>query len=263
MITCHFCNTTKDVSECKHMYPDDPEKTICICENCYNKLGVAKTKSKAEQLTLTDDIMAYIKRWYRPFSYLAQFFDETDICNAVLPEAFHAYDDGTPHDHHLTEERNVPAKNTPEYYNSNPDYEYIKTEPKSVQNHDRYGRAYADYTVQKCNIYRTYHTFQHTIDGKVVETLLYQKYPELKEFEFTAYSMKYQNLDDYEIYPKMHIYVPFKALMNGDIEAIKDRNRKYAKSYNNGIYTPKETEKRLNSPEAQHLFDVIQNLKRN
>lgn len=262
MHTCHFCKTTEDVLEYEHMYPGNPEKTICICNRCYKNLKTAKDKAKTKQLLpLTDERAAYIKRWYKHFDYLAQFFDETDICKAILPNAFTQLDDGSICDLHLTQKINIPTEMNQAYYENSPDYEYIGTEYKSVQNTDRFGRAYADYSNKKCAIYRTYHSFQQTIDGTIVLTLLYQKYPELQEFKFNAYAIDYKT-ESYEIYSKNHVYIPFKALMEGDIDAIKTRNQTYAKSYNNGDYTPNETEKRLNSPETQHLFDVIQNINR-
>ena len=50
--------------------------------------------------------------------------------------------------------------------------------------------------------------------------------------------------------------------MDGDIEAIKERNHSYAKSYNHGEYTILATEERLGSEEAKHYFDVIAGLQR-
>lgn len=64
------------------------------------------------------------------------------------------------------------------------------------------------------------------------------------------------------IYPANKIYTPFAALMDGDIEAIKERNHSYAKSYNHGEYTILATEERLGSEEAKHYFDVIAGLQR-
>lgn len=220
-----------------------------------------RNEKKKEALKLTDELATYIKRWYRHFDYLAQFFDETDICRTILPNAFTQLDDGSICDFHLTQKINRPTEMNQAYYENSPDYEYIGTEYKSVQNTDKFGRAYADYSNKECNIYRTYHSFQQTIDGTIVLALLYQKYLELKEFKFSAYAIDYKT-KLYEIYSKNHIYTPFEALMKGDIEAIKTRNREYAKLYNNGIHTPEETEKRLSSPETQHLFDVIQNMSR-
>lgn len=216
MSKCHFCESTEKSYKYKNMYPNHPEKDIYICDTCLEKLKTNKETTKKESLELTDELATYIKRWYRNFDYLAQFFDETDICRAVLPRAFTQLNDGTIYDFQLTSELTIPTDYDQTYYSNSPHHEYLKTAYRSVQNHDKHGRAYADHSTKQCAIYRTYHNYQRTIDGRVVLTLLYQKYPELKEFGFSAYAIDY-NTELYEIYPNNHIYTPFKALMNGEI----------------------------------------------
>ena len=70
------------------------------------------------------------------------------------------------------------------------------------------------------------------------------------------------NLESYEIYTKSHLFVPFPALIKGDTEAIRKRNRDYAKSYNNGFFTPKNIETLLKSKETKQFFQTIETMDR-
>lgn len=115
----------------------------------------------------------------------------------------------------------------------------------------------------RCRVYRVKNQYQCTRHGAVILDLLYEMYPELKQFEFSAYEFnEYKGSLPYEIYPKNHIYTPLRALMSGDVEAIKKRNLDYAKSYNFGFYTPENVKKVMESEEGQHFFEVVKNLKR-
>lgn len=127
MSKCHFCESTEKSYKYKNMYPDHPEKDIYICDACLEKLKTNKETTKKESLELTDELATYIKRWYRNFDYLAQFFDETDICRAVLPRAFTQLNDGTIYDFQLTSELTIPTDYDQTYYSNSPHHEYLKT----------------------------------------------------------------------------------------------------------------------------------------
>lgn len=94
---------------------------------------------------------------------------------------------------------------------------------------------------------------------KIILSLLYDKYPQLREFDFSAYSWDDFG-SEYEIYPVNNVFTPFRALMEKDVEAIKKRNLDYGRSYNCGEYTVQKVTERLKSDEVQHYFDVIRNL---
>lgn len=199
---------------------------------------------------------AYIRKWYKYFTWLTQFFPEDDVTQAIFNAHF-SMQNGLLTDT-LTQLVSVDETKCL-YQERNTDvFEYVDTCWDYIPEYDRSGRQYADRKCAKCRRYRTYSSFQGTKDGKIVLQLLYGMRPELKQFNFEAYTIdNHINIDQYEIYPENHIYTPFIALMNRDINAICARNMEYAKSYNHGIYTVEEVTKRLKSDEAQHYFNVI------
>ena len=143
-----------------------------------------------------------------------------------------------------------------------PKGEYITTRMGYLPQYTKNGEELARREYTRCDVYRIPNQYQTNVHGRIILDLLYGRYPELEEFDFKAYGWYGYKRDDYGIYPANKIYTPFAALMDGDIEAIKEGNRSYAKSYNHGEYTILATEERLGSEEAKHYFDVIAGLQR-
>ena len=184
-----------------------------------------------------------IKKFFKPFDYLKQFWSDDEILNACAAC-------------NITLDQICEEFKRPDYFGKDPNLEYIRTSTESIKEYDKHGREYADPVRRLCHVYRVPYQYQGLTHGKVFLYLLYQKYPQLKKFNFEAYEF----FDDrYEIYPKTcHIYVPFKALMDKDINAVKDRNLNYAKSYNYGDYTlEKYIERVKNDPNTIELLDTI------
>lgn len=87
-----------------------------------------------------------------------------------------------------------------------------------------------------------------------------------KKSAWSLYEM--YNVDSYDIYlttDNGSLYVPIKALLNGDIDAIKNRLITYSKSY----YVKKEDEDKrekmvapIHSDQAKRLFELINTTKR-
>lgn len=138
--------------------------------------------------------------------------------------------------------------------------EYLRTSTEHVNRYTKSGEQLMEGEYKKCHVYRTKNRYQSLVHGDIILKLLYDTYPELEEFQFSAYGVSYDD-KDYEIYPNNNIYTPFHALMKSDIAAIITRNKNYCESYNSGIYTPEDLQKRLESDEVKHYFDVIRSLK--
>lgn len=113
---------------------------------------------------------------------------------------------------------------------------------------------------EKVDVYRVKNSYQGLSHGKVIEYLLYNRYSELQKFKFKIYEYHEYRSQDYEIYPDNHIYVPFAALMSGDVDWILRRNREYCKKYNNGRYSPEECEKAFQTENAIEMFNMIRHV---
>lgn len=138
--------------------------------------------------------------------------------------------------------------------------EFLRTSVESVPEYDRHGREYADRARETRDVYRVVSDYQSNSTGDIIKYLLLKKYPVLEKYNFSCYGFRSYS-GPYEIYPdKLHVYTPFEALMNKDIDAIIQRNADYCKSYNCGKYTVEEWEKRLASDEVQEYLNTIKNL---
>lgn len=142
-----------------------------------------------------------------------------------------------------------------------PGAEFIRTSVEAVKQYDAHGRELMERSYEKRDVYRVANQYQGTRHGQVVLNLLYGRYPELSKYGFDAYSM--DGVSGYEIYPKNHIYVPFAALMGGDVDWILNRNREYCAWYNNGRMSTAECEKAFREDEAREMFDIIRRVGEN
>lgn len=256
--TCSLCEATENIITYHDQFPNMPD--FCVCDTCLQTLK--HTKSPLEippRITydsLTNKDKAYIQKWYAHFDYLTNFFPEEKIYEAIVNHHFKR-EDGQLIDISLTEYLFVKYQNGMRYDRSS-QFEYIKDEYHNMHKKDKWGNEYMETENILCRKYRKRHSYQRLQNGDIILELLYGLRPELKEFQYSAYSISnIHNVNNYEIYPKNNIYTPFTALMNRDIEAIRERNMKYARIYNHGNFTPECVAKRLESKEAQHYFDVI------
>ena len=134
--------------------------------------------------------------------------------------------------------------------------EFLRTSVESVPQFDSHGNELMNRKRERCDVYRVMNRYQSVHNAKPILYLLYERYPELGQFEFAAYGMHSYD-ENYEIYPKNHIYVPFGALLSGDIDMIIHRNMEYCRWYNNGCYTVEECDKTLRSEEGKKMLDMI------
>lgn len=185
-------------------------------------------------------------RYFQPFPFLKHWFDEREIVLACAHTGVTVSD--------LCQE----VKIQPGYKCGLSNAEYLRTSFESVPQFDKMGRELMQRKQEKMDVYRVASHYQGLCHGKVILHLLYGRYPELAKFEFNAYGM--DSCSSYEIYPKTGVYVPFEALMDGDIDAILLRNRDYCAWYNNGRYTTEECEKAFRSEKVMEMFDVIRKI---
>lgn len=188
-----------------------------------------------------------VLKYFGPVSLLSHWFSEDEIVHAC------AYTGVTERD--LCQEINIPVGSKSHHR----DGEFLRTDIAYAPQYDSRGRQLLNGKREKRDIYRITHQYQGLCHGKAVLYLLYHRYPELKKFKFSAYSL---DAHDYEIYPKNGIYTSLTAIMSGDIDWILYRNREYCKAYNNGRYTIKECEKAFRSEEARDMFKIIRHIGR-
>lgn len=184
-----------------------------------------------------------IRKFFKPFQFLLQWFTEEDIIRACAA--------------------NVTERDIISYHNVRsgsgcfyPGSEFEKTGMSYLPRYAKSGEELMQREYTKCDIYRIRNQYQGICHGKVILYLLYQKYPFLQEYNFLAYEYSEYENRPYEIYAK-NVYFPFAAIMEKDIAAIIKRNLEYAVSYNHGEYTPEKVAARLESEEVHKLFQII------
>lgn len=191
------------------------------------------------------EFLRIVKKYFTPYEFLAKYFPEKDILESCAK---------------YLGQRDIVTKHEVRAGNRcyGPAAEYLG-EQKGYMPVYYHGHELAEREWCKVDVYRVKNPYQGVHHGKVVLDLLYKKYPELQKYGFEAYAVD-SGTDRYEIYPKgdlKHIYVPFRALMEKDIEAIKKRNLDYAKSYCHGEYTPDKAKERLESEPVKEFFSTI------
>lgn len=219
-------------------------------ENLKKQMLAEKAKDAAANREISPEFTRLVKKYFTLWNLLTCYWTEDEVLKAVARHM---------NERDLTSEVAV-RKGNKCWQN---DAEYVCTKQAFIPRFSKEGEQLMQSEYCTCDIYRVKNPYQHLHQAKVVEKLLYDTFPELKEFQFSIYGCQYNDRNAfYEIYPKNNIYTPFRALLEGNIDAIKNRNREYAKAYNHGVYTVQETEKRLKSEAAAHYFDVIRNMDR-
>lgn len=219
-------------------------ETYLRLEALTEQMKQEKAKESQKRNAKDKEFQRIVKKYFTMWDFLRKWWTKEEIILAVSRHARVA---------DLVSEVEV-RQHTPCSY---PNAEYITTRMGFLPRYTREGEELADREYAECNVYRIPNQSQTIIHGPVVLDLLYGRYPELKEFEFAAFGFCDYEQASYEIYPKNKIYTPFAALMEGNVEVIRERNRSYARSFNHGDYTILAVAERLGSEEATHYFDVI------
>lgn len=197
-----------------------------------------ENKQNAEDKEYERLVLKYLK----PLNMLRCWFSDREIVLAC------ANANVTKHD--LCEETFVSQGQ--KYHHSNA--EYVRTSKEYVPQYDRWGRKLEERQLKTVDVYLIPNRYQGIRHGAIIANLLYKRYPELSRFKFKMYDTSHETR--YEIYTKNGIYVPWQALMTGNVDEIISRNETYCRSYNCGEYTPAKWQKRLMEKETQELFDA-------
>lgn len=221
-----------------------------------NDIMASEKKQESFNKNLNDaEFKRIVKKFLTIFDFLSQYWTEDEIV-ATCAKCVDI--------DQIVEEKNIPCEaivSSPEEYAELHGYDFIRTDYASVRRYTKQGEELLYGERKKCHIFRCSKSYQGLIHGKVILDLLYGTYPELRQFNFSAYEY-YSYNSDYEIYPKtVNCYTPFKALMEQDIDAIIKRNEEYCKFYNNGEYTPEKWVEAVKSVKMQHYFKVIREMK--
>lgn len=231
------------------------EHTINQLMKMQNDMLADKEKQAFEANKTDKEYKRIVKKYFEMFDFLSQYWSEDEIV-AACAKHMKISD--------IIEEKAIPCERIKvpcETYHQDQNYEYLRTSPEIVPRYTKSGEQLLFGETKTCHVYRKAHQYQSVKHGNIVLELLYNKYPELREFEFKAYTHSYYDNRPYEIYPdKINCYTPFDAIMNKDIDSIIKRNEDYCKFYNHGEYNIESWERRVNTPEIQHYFNVIQNL---
>lgn len=224
-------------------------ETYLRLEALTEQMKQEKAKESQKRNAKDKEFQRIVKKYFTMWDFLRKWWTKEEIILAVSRHARVA---------DLVSEVEIRQNALCPY----PKGEYITTRMGSLPRYTKNGEELVNREHTRCDVYRIPNQYQASVHGRIILDLLYGRYPELKAFDFKAYGWYGYEREDYEIYPANKIYTPFAALMDGDIEAIKERNRSYAKSYNHGEYTILATVERLGSEEAEHYFDVIAGLHR-
>lgn len=213
--------------------------------------SMRKAKIIERQKESEEDVLYrhLVTSYFYPFGFLRHWFTEDEIVLACAAE------DVT--EHSLCREQAMPVRDSKTLTHTKG--EYLRTSFESVYEYNRHGRRYADPVRKKMDVYRVASEYQGSCHGAVILRLLYEKYPKLSTYGFSAYSMGYGE-SDYEMYPRNNIYTSFTSLMAGNVDAIIHRNHSYCINYNHSIYTPKAFAERIKSEEVISMFDSIREI---
>lgn len=209
-----------------------------------------KKSREVEENAVSEEFAELVKKYFTPMEFLKRWWAEDEIVQAVAAKMTK---------NSLISESFLPVGKK---CHLNP-CEYVRTSFETVPRYTKEGEELLHGERKKCDVYMVRNPYQGLRHGAVILELLYKRYPELVKYKFDAYEMYEDNQHPYEIYPSFHVYVPFEALMEGNIDKIKRRNVEYARSFNNGFFTPKAMEARLKEPDVEEMFQTICELKRN
>lgn len=111
---------------------------------------------------------------------------------------------------------------------------FIKNEVRSMKKlHGAGSRSGATENIE-VGVYEVPSRFQCLYESKVVQAIFDEKYPEFNKFELTFYELREPNAEFYlKTNLKSSLYVPYKAFINKDINAILKRNEDYLNWYLN------------------------------
>lgn len=221
------------------------QKTYAELENLEKEMNHAKFMDQVARNAADQEYERLVLKYFYPVKLLENWFTKQEIVRACADMGITERD--------ICGETFVEPGKKCHYA----DAEFLRTSMEQVPQYDRHGRELMERAYKKMDVYRIAYQYQGCSHGKVILELLYDRYPELKEFGFSAYKMDHIS---YEIYPKNGIYTNFTALMTGNVDAILHRNRTYCRWYNSGRYSPMECERAFQTEDASKMFDLISSI---
>lgn len=213
----------------------------------------AKEKISGERNFASSEYWDVIQHYFTPFQFLERWWTKEEIVHACAKTGVKRCD--------LTSEKTVPHNSNAPY--SNPAALFLRTAYEYIPQYTKSGEELMARKNILCDVYEVKHEYESLVHGKVIKYLLEGKFPGLKAYDFSCYS--YHDYKRYEIYPRKIIknyYVPFAAMLEGDVDTIIERNTNYCKSYNHGDYTPEKNTDRLNSQEVRKFLEWISHNKK-
>lgn len=241
----------KNTEEVKEM----PVKDVLQAQQDLDK---QKIQDNIASLRRDENYPELIRKFFTPYEMLSGYFTEDEIVQACAEHNIKEND--------LCKEIKIPLSESSEYYHSHPgQYSYKETDFRYISRYDRWGRELAEKKRAKCKIFLAKSDYQGHVHGDIIRSLLLSRFPELSAYNVDCYGMSFEK-DNYEVYISKKeaenpgsIYTPFDALMTGDVEAIRERNRSYCEMYHNGAYSLPEWEKR--KEEYADLFELVDSFK--
>lgn len=237
------------LSEYTNISVDDlMNKTYNELVEMIRKMNEEKANDETKRNAKDQEYRRIVLKFLEPLEFLKQWWSENEIIEACTQTHTSIRD--------LCGEELV----QPGHKCHRTPNEFLRTSVELVPQYDCHGREYMERARTTRDVYRVVNNYQDNVTGKIIKYLLLKKHPTLTKYNFSCYGFRSYDRT-YEIYPdKIHVYTPFEALMNKNIDAIIQRNADYCKSYNHGAYTVEEWEKRLASTEVQEYLSTIKNL---
>lgn len=228
----------KSEGELKNLSVND---LISLSDKMKSDKDAAASRNRAQD----PEFARIVKKFFRPFEFLSKWFTEDEIISSCA---------------NLLSVNDICGEfKTKGSVCPYQDAEFLRRSMEYMPRYTRSGEELMERERCMVDVYRISAQYQGTKHGRVILDLLYGKCPDLRKYNFQAYEYSSYGLV-YEIYPQgkyAGIYVPFEALLDGDVNAVIQRNREYAKSYNFGDFTTEKMDLRLNSEPAKELLRSI------
>lgn len=191
--------------------------------------------------------IAFVKKFFRQFAYLNQYFSDEDILAACK--------------RHL-EKRDLAKEDRIRGYKDTDTIYYTVVGHGTfyfTEHRGKWEREVRD----EGTVVLISNEYQGLVTSEVTRDLLLQRCPWIKEYNLEIYEIYarrdlifVKNPDENTEYATKYLYVPFSALMDKDAEKIINPHKKYWHDYGSGKYD-EETEKFLSSDFVREFLENV------
>ena len=213
--------------------------TMSIQEFEWNYKQIAEEKEKQRVSSVsTDKKIKYFRCWEK----FVNLFGEKLAREAIAQIDFN----------NIAKEEGYVNTNYPErcgYEHTRDAYGNVEVAHRRASSFHRTERKLLHYYLTPC-------VYQHLEHKKMIEYILNEVYPALRNFQVNIYSIDSGNGTD-EIYVHIgdkSLYVPLESLMQKDIDAIKKRNITYQNDY---YHDDKYCDDIFNHEDFSHFCEII------